>query len=105
MKINFDCPTNQLQVMHQLALVPGENDIPDEIAQELIAGSEALVRNVANAKKNNVARATGRPVSPITDAEIEEARESLKGKGLFTALNAETMPTPAPLSPKKGGKK
>lgn len=100
MKINFDYPTEQLQAMHNIALVPGENDIPDEVAEELIAGSEALVVSIAETKKKREVAATGKKVSPATEAEVEEARKSLKGKGLFTAA---VSPAPA-LSAKKGEK-
>ena len=95
MKVNFDCPTEQIQVSHSILLKPGENDLPDEIARELIAGSEALVANIANAKKKRELKEDEK-LLPATDAEIEAARVSRKGKGLFTAITS-----PAPVSPTK----
>ncbi len=77
MKVNFDCPMEQTQVSHSIPLKPGENDLPDEIAQELIAGSDALVAGTAKVK----------------GISEEEARKSLKGKGLFTAVKSLAAPT------------
>ena len=80
MKINFDFHSKQFQIMYQVTLAPGENDLPDKIALELIAGSDALVESVADAKS-------------ISD---DAARELLKGKGLCSPCVA-----PPTLSPKK----
>ena len=77
MKINFDYPTEQIQVSHSILLKPGENDLPDEIAQELIAGSDALVANIAKAN----------------DISEEKVRELRKGQGLFTAVISPVAPT------------
>ena len=72
MKINFDCPTEQIQVSYSILLKPGENDLPDDMALELIAGSEVLVAGIA--KANNISE--------------DKARESMKGQGLFTAITS-----------------
>ena len=82
MKVHFDYPTKQIQVSHDIVLEPGENDLPDDIARELIAGSDALVAGTAKTK--NISE--------------EAARKVLKGKGLFTAAS----PTLAPSTKKKG---
>ncbi len=75
MKVNYDFHCNQFQILHQVTLKPGENDLPDEIARALIAGSDALVENVAAAK----------------DISAEAARESLKGKGLCSSASVASV--------------
>lgn len=75
MKVNYDFHCKQFQILHQVILEPGENDLPDEIARALIAGSDALVENVAVAKS----------------ISTEAARESLKGKGLCSASSVASV--------------
>ncbi len=106
MKINYDCPTEQIQVSHSILLKPGENDLPDEIAQDLIAGSDALVASIANTKKKREWEAKPEDkrgeLQPATDAEIEAARKSMKGKGLSTAVASPAASVSSPTR-KKGG--
>lgn len=70
MKVNFDFPTEQIQVKRGILLKPGENDLPDEIALELVAGSDNLVAGTAK----------------VNDISEEKARKKLAGKGLCTAV-------------------
>ena len=88
MKINFDYPTRQLQVSHHVALTPGENELPDEVARDLIASSDALVKSIAKVKN-------------ISEDEVRKQR---KGKGLFTAIESPTS-VPAMKKREKGGEK
>lgn len=60
----------QIQISFGIPLNPGENEVPDEIATELIKGSDALIASLMK-------------VSGKTE---EEVREERKGKGIFTEM-------------------
>lgn len=74
MKINFDFPTKQIQMTYGLELNPGENDLPDDIAEDLVRGSDALIASIAE----------------HTGKSEEKVREERKGKGTFTEVPTVT---------------
>lgn len=86
MKINFDCPTEQYQTSYGISLKPGINEVPDEIGEELIKGSDALITSLA--KK--------------AEKPEEEIRAERKGKGIFTRVKSEDL-SPARRKGRGGG--
>ncbi len=86
MKINFDYPTSQIQMSLGVPLEPGENNLPDEIAEELIKGSDILIATIA--------KKTGK-----SEAEVRKER---KGKGIFTKIEGRELPVST--TTKKKGK-
>lgn len=77
LKINFDFPTKQIQVSYGMELKPGENDLPDEIAEDLVRGSDALIASIAEK----------------TGKSEKEVRTERKGKGIFTKVEDNPMST------------
>jgi len=91
LKINFDYPTEQIQMSFGISLKPGENDLPDEIAEELVKGSDALIASIAKASDKK---------------SEEDVRKERKGKGIFTKVVVPEVPvTTTKRSTRSGGGK
>lgn len=85
MRINFDFPTKQIQITYGILLNPGVNEVPDEIGEDLIKGSDSLIVSIAKKTKK-------------TEAEVRKARE---GKGIFTKI--EELPVDSAIKKKGRG--